>query len=168
MICEISQSLLCIDMLVYKPRAVFCFISKRVGKLTRMVSWADIFTVQQSYYCGWYHKGVLADGWSCAGKWFCSITLDCPLKTHDDVIKCKNFLRYWPFVRGIHRSPVNSSHNGRWRGALMSSLISAWINGWINNRGYSKEMHCTLISLQWHYDTLFLKYVRVLDRDHSE
>ena len=27
--------------------------------------------------------------------------------THDDVIKWKHFLRYWPFVRGIHQSPVN-------------------------------------------------------------
>ena len=23
--------------------------------------------------------------------------------THDDVMKWKRFLRYWPFVRGIHR-----------------------------------------------------------------
>ena len=28
--------------------------------------------------------------------------------THDDVIKWKHLPRYWPFVRGIHRSPVNS------------------------------------------------------------
>ena len=28
--------------------------------------------------------------------------------THDDVIKWKHFSRYWPFVRGIHRWPVNS------------------------------------------------------------
>ena len=27
---------------------------------------------------------------------------------HDDVIKWKNFPRYWPLVREIHRSPVNS------------------------------------------------------------
>ena len=27
---------------------------------------------------------------------------------YDDVIKWKHFTRYWPFVRGIHRSPVNS------------------------------------------------------------
>ena len=27
---------------------------------------------------------------------------------HDDVIKWKHFPRYWPFVRGIHRSPVTS------------------------------------------------------------
>ena len=29
---------------------------------------------------------------------------------HDDVIKWKQFPRYWPFVRGIHRPPVNSPH----------------------------------------------------------
>ena len=52
---------------------------------------------------------------------------------HDDVIKWKHFPRYWPFVRGIHRSPVNSPHKGQWRRALMFSLICAWINDWVNN-----------------------------------
>ena len=55
-------------------------------------------------------------------------------KPHDDVIKWKHFPRYWSFVRGIHRSPVNSPHKGRWRGALMHSLICARTNGWVNNR----------------------------------
>ena len=36
-----------------------------------------------------------------------------------------SFPRYWPFVRGIHRSPVNSPNKGQWRGALMFSLICA-------------------------------------------
>ena len=53
---------------------------------------------------------------------------------HDDFMKWKHFPRYWPFVRGIHRSPVNSPHKGQWRGALMFSLIWAWINGWVKNR----------------------------------
>ena len=53
---------------------------------------------------------------------------------HDDVIKWKHFPRYWPFVRGIHRSPVNSPHKGQWCGALMFSLICVWINGGVNNR----------------------------------
>ena len=53
---------------------------------------------------------------------------------HDDVFKWKHFPRYWPFVRGIHRSPVNSLQKGQWRRALMFSLIFAWINGWVNNR----------------------------------
>ena len=42
---------------------------------------------------------------------------------HDDVIKWKPFPRNWAFVRGIHRSPVNSPHKGQWRGALMFYLI---------------------------------------------
>ena len=52
---------------------------------------------------------------------------------HDDVIEWKHFPRYRPFVRGIHRSPVNSPHKGQWRGALIFSLIYTWINGWVNN-----------------------------------
>ena len=52
---------------------------------------------------------------------------------HDDVIIWKYFPRNWPFVRGIHRSPVNSPHKGQWRGASMFSLICTRINGWLNN-----------------------------------
>ena len=52
---------------------------------------------------------------------------------HEDVIQWKHFPRYRPFVRGIHRSPVNSPHKGHLRGALMFSLIYARINCWINN-----------------------------------
>ena len=54
-------------------------------------------------------------------------------KLHDDVIKWKHFPRYWPFVRGIPRSPVNSPHKGQWHGAS-TSLICAWMNDWANNR----------------------------------
>ena len=60
---------------------------------------------------------------------------------HNDVIKWKHFPRYWSFVRGIHRSPVNSSHKGQWRGALMFPLICTWINGWVNNRGAGDLRH---------------------------
>ena len=67
--------------------------------------------------------------------------------SHDDVIKWKYFPRYSPFVRGIHRSPVNSPHKGQWRGALMFSLICAWINGWVNNREAGGLRHHRL-----HYD----------------
>ena len=56
------------------------------------------------------------------------------ISQHDDVIKWNHFPRYWPFVWGIHRSPVNSPHKGQWHGALMFSLICAWINDWVNNR----------------------------------
>ena len=52
---------------------------------------------------------------------------------HDDVIKWKQFPRYWPCVWGIRRSPVSSPNKGQWRGVLMFSLIWASTNGWVNN-----------------------------------
>ena len=56
---------------------------------------------------------------------------------HNDVIKWKHFPRNWSFVRGIHRSPVNSPHKGQWHRAFMFSLICAWTDGWVNNRDAS-------------------------------
>ena len=55
-------------------------------------------------------------------------------RLHDDVIRWKHFPRYRPFVRGIHRSPVDSPHKGQLRAALMGFFICAWTNGWINKR----------------------------------
>ena len=66
---------------------------------------------------------------------------------HNDVIKWKHFPRYWPFVRGVHRSPVNSPHKGQWCGVLMFSLVCNWINGWLNNREAGDLRHCRA-----HYD----------------
>ena len=68
---------------------------------------------------------------------------------HDDVIKWKHFPRHWPFVRAIHRSPVNSPHKGQWRGALMFSVIWLWINVWVNNRDAGD-----LICHRAHYDVI--------------
>ena len=56
------------------------------------------------------------------------------LSVHDDVIKCKYFPRYGPFVRGIHRSPVNSPHKGQWRGALCFLWSVPEKTRWVNNR----------------------------------
>ena len=63
---------------------------------------------------------------------------------HDGVIKWKHFPRYWPVVRGIHRSPVNSPHKGQWRGALMFSLICARINGWVKREAGDSRRHRAL------------------------
>ena len=76
---------------------------------------------------------------------------------HGDVIKWKHFPRYWPVVRGIHRSPVNSPHKGQWRGTLMFSLICVWINDWVNNREagdlrrYRAHYDVTVMSHPWIY-----------------
>ena len=72
---------------------------------------------------------------------------------HDDVIKWKHLPRYWPFVRGIHRSPMNPPHTGQLREALMFSLICVWTNGWVNNReaGDLRRYHV-------HYDVTVISY----------
>ena len=76
--------------------------------------------------------------------------------SHDDVIKWKPFPRYWPFVRGIHRSPVTSPHEGQWRGALVFCLIWAWINAWVNNpKAGDFRRH------RAHYDVIVMESVPV-------
>ena len=70
---------------------------------------------------------------------------------HDDVIKWKHFPRCWPFVRGIHRSPVNSPHKGQWRGALMFPLICVRINGWVHNREAGDQRR-----YRTHYDVIVM------------
>ena len=61
---------------------------------------------------------------------------------HDDVIKWKHLPRYWPFVRGIHRPPVNSPHKGQWRRALMFFFfICTWINARVNTRDAGDLRH---------------------------
>ena len=77
--------------------------------------------------------------------------------THDDVIKWKHFLRYWPFVRGIHWSPVNSPHKGQWRGSLVFSLICAWTHSWVNN----PDAGCLRRNCA-HYDVTVMSLIQIL------
>ena len=48
--------------------------------------------------------------------------------------RMETFSTLLALVRGIHRLPVNSPHNGQWRGVLMFSVICARKNDWVNNR----------------------------------
>ena len=80
---------------------------------------------------------------------------------NDDVMKWKHFLRSWPFVSGIHRSPVNSPHKGQWRGALMLSFIHAWTNGWAKHRDSGElRRHCA------HYDATVMTFTFYIDELH--
>ena len=79
----------------------------------------------------WY--GIPHFRFGFAKRYHASCVLKHDYISWDDVIKWKHFPRYWPSVRGIHRSPVTSPHKGQWRGALMFFLNWAWINGWVNN-----------------------------------
>ena len=68
----------------------------------------------------------------------------------------KTFPCHWPFVRGIHRSPVNSPHKGQCREALKFSLICAWTHSWVNNRDDGDLQHHRA-----HYD------VTVMNEKHT-
>ena len=76
---------------------------------------------------------------------------------HGDVIKWKHFPRYWSFVRGIHRWPMNSHHKGQWWGALKFSLICAWTNTWANNREAGN-----LRRYRAHYDVIVMSWCELL------
>ena len=81
----------------------------------------------RKWFVAWWHhsitpnqywlvtKGPVAFAWEQFHKkctWTESVSLVWRLH-HDDVIKWKHFPRCWPFVRGIHRSPVNAPHKGQ-------------------------------------------------------
>ena len=91
---------------------------------------------------------------------------------YDDVIKWVHFPRYWSFVRGIHRSPVDSPHKGQWRGAWMFSLLCAW-NGWANNRdACDLRHHCayfdvTVMSFFLHSKYVYVTNMSMMDSPHK-
>ena len=65
----------------------------------------------------------------------------------DDVIEWKHFPRYWPFVRRIHLSQVDSPHKDQWRGALMFLSVpkrlrkQSW-HRWFETPSRSLWRHC--------------------------
>ena len=75
----------------------------------------------------------------------------CP--KYDDVIKWKHFPRYWPFVRGVHRSPASDME-------LCFRWSAPWINGWVDNReARDLRRHCA------HYGIIVMKNSNVFLRD---
>ena len=99
--------------------------------------------------------------WLCNSVTAFRVHVKTKLNQRDDVIKWKHFPRNWPFVRGIHRSPVNSPHKGQWRGALMFSLICVWINDWANDREAGD-----LRRYRGHYDVTVMKMTLILTSLH--
>ena len=71
--------------------------------------------------------------------WFhlCELSVQKCVSVHNDIIEWKHSMIYWPFVRGIHWSPVDFPHKGQWCGALIFSLICTWTIGWANIRDTS-------------------------------
>ena len=139
-----------------------------------MIASADIFVVLHWWFgTRWWYLMCISNGdnmvwhsainkttikWNKISFFFQLIQIGCRIiicvvvgGLHDDVMKWKHFPRNWPFVWGIHRSPVNSPHKGQWCGALMFSLICFWINDRVNNgeAGDLRRYHA-------HYDVIVM------------
>ena len=100
--------------------------------------------------CGWINSDILYTDIHRIN--LCDIS-------HDNVIKWKIFPHYWPFVWGIHQSPVNYPHKGQWHGALMFSLICAWTNIQVNNWD-AGDLRCH----HAHYDVTVISHNIYLQR----
>ena len=126
---------------------ILCGISKGTFEIPHKISYPYIER------CGFYSQVKIEEllnlrAHKCFWSAHCSSPSH-PMKIHsavrygvlthwyEDVIKWKHFPRHWPFVRGIHRSLVNSTHKGQWRGVLTFSVLCTWTNGWANNRDAS-------------------------------
>ena len=132
-VCSSGNKFPCIHKTKHRSRVQISFAFD-AEKETHIIQWCDKRTlyilyidfitinyqIKQQHCC----RDALTLPWS---RWRTGYPI------HDDVIKWKHFPRYWPFMRGIHRGPVNSPHKGQWRGALMFSLIYTRINAWVNN-----------------------------------
>ena len=88
--------------------------------------------------------------------------------SHYDIIKWNHIPRYWPFVKRIHRSSVESPHKGQWRGALMFSLICAWTKGSTNNRIagdlWRHRAHYDVTVMLWHITYTLPVYLEFCDQ----
>ena len=91
-------------------------------------------------------------------------------RAQDDVSKWKYFLRYWLFVRKIHRWLVDSPYKGQWCGAFLFSVIWAWAKVWANNRDAGNlRLHrthyaVTVMVLNLFYDTSSLNMTTLTAR----
>ena len=79
------------------------------------------------------------------------------LWSQDDVTKWKHFPRYWPFVWGIHRRPVNSPHKGPVTRSfdvffdlhLIKRLSRHWWGWWIETLTRPLWRHCNARYIYW-------------------
>ena len=105
---------------------------------------------EQFEECGWhYYKEPLRKKWynhnNATRNYTACITKGCVVIIHTNLLASTWLFWQGPnimmtsssgniflFIGPLRGWPVNSSHKGQWRGALLFSLVCA--NGWINNR----------------------------------
>ena len=72
--------------------------------------------------------------------------------------RMETFSALLPFVRGIHRSLVDSPHKGQWRGALMSSF-NLRLNKRLSKQSWHGWFETPSRSLWGHYNALWVRKI---------
>ena len=74
---------------------------------------------------------------------------NCQIWPHDDVMIWKCFPHYWPFVRGIHRSLVDSPHKGPviWGFEFICSYLNMLLNKQSSYRWVGTPWHLCDVTL---------------------
>ena len=145
-----------------RPPELWCCLISSVGYVSMYIAWNQ-FPASDEYgqWSGRSLTGSLLKCWDIWQNflssfiWFLSSsfwfsTLECTIRccaisrysvAHDDIIKWKHFPHFWPLVRRIHCSLVDSPYKGQWCRALIFSLIYTWTNSWENNRDAGNLRH---------------------------
>ena len=91
-----------------------------------LVFWGCMFTLEIYEGMRWtrYEANIIVDISAiivqpAVSQRTCQSACVAALDTLASSITTLDFPRYWPFVRGIHRWPVNCNHKGQWRRALI-------------------------------------------------
>ena len=83
---------------------------------------------------------------------------------HDGITKWKCFLCYWSFVRGIHWSPVDSSHKGSVTELWCLFFMLHWANRWKKKQLSSwrfempRHSYDVIVMLMWIFKKNWLWY----------
>ena len=125
------------------------FIKKNIYWHPHNIHWSTILSDMTS----WLAYYIVIPGMSTTGHIH---QRRCKTNEHDGAITQKSFPHYWPFMRGIHRSP--------WCRALMLSLTLAWTNCWTNAQVAVdfRRHEAHVMSLWWHLHVIFLHYIDVI------
>ena len=101
-----------------------------------------------------------------------NVNLTTGTQSHDDFIKWKHFPHYWPFVRGIHQSPLDSPHKRPVKRSFdvlfdlclntqLSKLSRCW---WFEMPSCSFWRHCNALPSQASYRVSMVRTWEKTDR----
>ena len=92
----------------------------------------------------------------------------CVHPNHDGIIKRKLFPRYWPFVRGIHRPPVNSPPSLRSVTRSFDVFFDLCLNKLLSKKSWGWWFETPSSSFPWIWLTVFQRKLYLMLSVHRK